>query len=103
LLLFPGFLSHAGRELDGMLKAGSNAASPVAQGLGLVSDQASQRAEALIGKSVWTDDPDDDEGTLLAEPWPNAIHTLLDATLRSARRNTSLKRIAIFFSRLGAK
>jgi hypothetical protein len=70
-----------GAELDGTLNAGPLSASPVAQGLGLVSGEAARRAEALIGKSVWSDDPDDPEGALLAEPWPLAIRALLDAAL----------------------
>jgi hypothetical protein len=70
-----------GAELDGTLEAGSQSASPIAQGLTLVSSQASRRAEALMGKSIWSDDPDDPEGALLAEPWPLAIQTLLDAGL----------------------
>lgn len=71
-----------GAELDGTLSAGPfSASSPIAQGLKLVSGQASRRAEALMGKSVWSDDPDDPEGALLAEPWPAAILTLLDAAL----------------------
>jgi hypothetical protein len=70
-----------GAELDGTLEAGSHSASPIAQGLALVSGQGSRRAGALMGKSVWSDDPDDPEGALLAEPWPAAIQTLLDAAL----------------------
>jgi len=80
-----------------MLKAGSNAASPVAQGLGLVQRPGSQRAEALW-KIRLDRCPDDDEGTS-SPTLANAIHTLLTSTLAFGRAGiTSLKRIRDIFS-----
>jgi len=64
-------------EFDSALHIGKFSRSPVGVGLDVVSDVATRRAEDVMGRSVWTPDPQDPEEQFLAEPWPTAIRTLL--------------------------
>jgi hypothetical protein len=67
-------------DLDGTL-AISDKRSPVGAGLSVISSQTGRRAEAIAGRAVWIQDPADDEGVWLGEPWLTASLSLLDAAL----------------------
>jgi hypothetical protein len=66
---------------DGVLGISSRAVSPLGAALTLISTQVGRRAEAVVGDSVWSDDPDDPEVACLALPWSRAMFPLFDAAL----------------------
>jgi len=75
-VLFAGYRG----DFDGVISVG-RPRSPIGVALGVVSAQVGRRAEAVAGKSVWIDVPDDPEEVYLAKPWSGAQHPLFDAAL----------------------